>query len=512
MKQKSAVRVLILAIVLLLGFSLIPVQFTTAQPEDDPDFVVTLALMAVADDRLDGVMDLSALSNLRAVVDDYYNQKSFLRMDTDTAAALNHQKQVVLSSLDKKINHQQTQSYRAQVGFFIAMTDAINPVYQQGPEFFGDPYSTFIRALSSNYEPDPEAVVMLQARLSAGTQVTLQQDLDGHVASGVPDGKALVGQSSTTVYDFDAGEGEGQGGSLTVQPRPLNFTNTGGKTVFVSVEYYQPPKGLAVASPTMNVEVAAGASVVMTGFPQGNYVFCVDWQTDLDTNGDGLKDYDRAVVRGWLSGSHPADPQEAQVVQVGASFSETPTGRCGGFLGEAPSREQAMAEAGMTEDDPGYVAAEPPKDEPVEPTGADPVDPTDDDWDGEDKNPGADFWDQDDDNGDDDPSGNSLTTAEQANQGGHAYQVVCWEEGSGMSDTMHEYMAISFSESGVTIDGVYGSRFYSRTSGNVYANSDGSRIIFSSSGFSSKIWLSTETSGEGVEKINYRHCTSVLND
>ena len=511
MKQNFAVRVLILMMVLMLGFSLKPVQLTTAQPEEDPDFVVTLALMAVADDRLDGVMDLSALSNLRAVVDDYYNQKSFLQMDADNAAALNHQKQVVLSSLDKKIENQKTLTYKAQVGLFIAMADATNDVYQKDPDFYGDPYDYYHHVLSAGYEPDPEAVAMLQARTGASTQATLQQDLDGHVASGVPDGKALVSQSSTTVYDFDAGEGDGQGGSLTVQPRPLNFTNHGGKTVFVSVEYYQPPQGLSVASPAMNVEVPAGASVVMTGFPQGNYVFCVDWQTDLDTNGDGLKDYDRAVVRGWLSVSHPADPQGAQVIRVGASFSETPTGRCGGFLGEAPSREQAMAEAGMTEDDPEYVTTEPVEDEPVEPTGDDPVDPTDDDWDGEDKNPGADFWDQDDDDGDDPPSGYKITSFEEANQGGHAYEVVCLEEGK-MSETMYEYMAISFSDSGVTIDGVYGSRFYSRTAANTYQNSDGSRIIFSSNGFSSKIWLSTETSGEGVEKTIYRHCTSLLND
>ena len=467
--------------------------------------------MAVADDRLDGVMDLSALSNLRAVVDDYYSHKGLLQMDADTAAALNHQKQVVLSSLDKKIGHQKTQAYRAQVGFFIALTDAVNPVYQQDPEFYGDPYSAFIRALSSNYEPDPEAVAMLQARLAASTQATLQQNLDGHVADGVQDGKALVTQSSDAVYDFDAGKGGDQPGPVSVQPRPLNFTNTGTKTVFVSVEYYQPPQSLAVAAPAMRVEVPGGGSVVMTGFPQGNYVFCIDWQSDLDTNGDGINDYDRAVVRGWISTSHPADPQNAQVIPVSASFSETPIGRCGGFVGEAPSTESVMTETAMTEDDPEVALTEPPEDEPIKPTEADPAAPTDDQWDDDDDHsPGADFWDQDG-SDDDPPSGSTLTSSEQANQGGHAYEVVCLEEGK-MSDTMYEYMSINFSQDGVTIDGVYGSRFYARTAPDVYENSDGSRIIFSSTGFSSKIWLSTETTSEGVEKQNFRNCTSLLND
>lgn len=507
MKRKYAVLILSALMWLILLFTLAPFQPATAQPENDPDFVVTLALMAVADDRLDGVMDLSALSNLRAVVNDYYSQKSILKMDADTAEALNHQKQVVLSSLDKKINFNKTQAYKARVGFFIALTASTNPVYQKDPDFYGDPYSVFIRALSSDYEPDPEAVAMLQARLAASTQASLQQNLDGHVAEGVPDGKALVSRSSDTIYDFDAGISQDAAGSRTVQPRPLNFTNSSSKTVYVTVEYYQPPMGLAIGAPAMNIAVPGQESVVMTGFPQGNYVFCVDWETNLDTNGDGVNDYDKAVVHGWVSESLPDDPGQAQVVHVGASFSETPTGRCRGFVGEAPSTEEAMREAAMTEDDPEYVDVEPTEEQPPDPPRDD--EETHDPWDDDGGSPGADFWDQDPD--DDPPPSNKLTSAELANEGGHAYKVIC-AEGNNMSETMYEYMTIHFSDGGVSIDGVFGSRFYTRTAAGVYKNSDGSRVVFSDIGFSSKIWIATETSSEGVEKKIYRNCSARLND
>ena len=103
-------------------------------------------------------MDASALSNLRAVVDEYYTQKSYLQMGTDTAAVLNHQKQVVLSALGKKIDNQKSLTYRAQVGLFIAMADSTNDIYQRTPETYGDPYDIYNLVMSSGYVPDLEII------------------------------------------------------------------------------------------------------------------------------------------------------------------------------------------------------------------------------------------------------------------------------------------------------------------------------------------------------------------
>jgi hypothetical protein len=490
-------------IVLLLMALLAPVQRTTAQPEDAPDFVVTLALMAVADDRLDGVMDTSALSDLRAVVDDYYTQKGYQQMNEDTRTALNHQKDVVLSALDDKIDFQNSLSSRAQIGLFMGIIDSYDYSRSADPDIGPDHY--IMMALSSRHQPDPEAVAMLQQRLAADTETALQQNLDGHVANGVQGGSALVGGA----YDFDAGQSD-SGANLTVQPRPINFTNIGSSTVHVSVEYYQPPKGLAVASPGMNVEVPGGSSVVMTGFPQGNYVFCVDWQTDMDTDGNGVKDYDRAVVRGWVSSGHPEDPAQAQVVQVSAGFSPTPTGRCGGFVGEAPSSEEALSERAMTEDDPYYVDVAPTEEEPEDP---DPGDQDNDDsWDdgddgGDGGGHGADFWYQGDDYGDDQPPGNTLTSSELANQGGHAYKVICYEAGE-MSETTYFHSSFDFTDAGVVLDG---GDFYSRISANVYQNDYGTKITFSGIGFTSETTY-TVTSSEGVDENINRTCSAQIDD
>lgn len=501
MKRKHTFPFFMALVFMVLLVALTPVQRTAAQSEEDPDFVITLALMAVADDRLDGVMDASALSNLRAVVDDYYTQQSYLQMDTDTRTALNQQKQVVLSALDHKIDFQKTLSYRAQLALFTAMVDANDYSLSRDPDV--EPLKLYNAVLSTGHKPDPEAVAMLQQRLAAGTQSALQQNLDGRVAAGVQGGSALVGQSSGAVYDFDAGQA--QGGVQTVQPRPINFTNTGSRTVYVSVEYYQPPKGLAVASPAMDVEVPGQSSIVMTGFPQGNYVFCMDWETDLDKNGDGIKDYDRAVVRGWVSAGHPEDPQQAQVIHVGASFSETPTGRCVGFVGEAPGTEEAMTEAAMTEEDPGYGVVEPAEEDTQE--------PPDDDGDGSEPGSddggslGADFWDQSGGPDDDRPAGYTLTLFEEVNQGGHAYKTICYEKGV-MSDTTYFHSSWSFSDEGVYLDGTY---FYARVSANEYKNSEGTKIIFSSNGFTSDTYYKI-TSSEGVEETVRRTCSAQIDD
>ncbi|MCB2213915.1 hypothetical protein KQH50_00830 [bacterium] len=503
MKRSLFSPFLIALLGLLLWVALIPLQHTSAQPEDDPDFVVTLALMAVADDRLDGVMDTSALADLRAEVDDYYTRKGYLQMDEDTRTALNHQKGVVLSALDDKIDFQNSVSSRAQIGLFMGMIDSFDYSRSSDPDISPDHY--IMMALSSRHQPNPEAVAMLQQRLAADTESALQHNLDGHVANGVQGGSALVGGA----YDFSAGQGDA-GANLTVQPRPINFTNIGSSTVHVSVEYYQPPKGLSVSTPGMNVEVPGGSSVVMTGFPQGNYVFCVDWQTDMDTDGDGVKDYDRAVVRGWVSSGHPEDPAQAQVVQVSAGFSPTPSGRCGGFVGEAPSTEEALGERAMTEDDPGYVDVAPTEEEPEDTAPGDQID--DDSWDDDDDGGdggghGADFWYQGDDYGDDQASGNTLTSSELANQGGHAYKVICYEPGE-VSETTYFHSSFDFTEGGVVLDG---GDFYKRISTNVYQNDYGTKITFSGIGFTSETTY-TITSSEGVDENINRTCSAQIDD
>ncbi len=165
---------------------------TYAQAQDDADFIVTLALMAVADDRLDGVMDLSALSNLRAEVDDYYTQKSYLQMDADTKAALNHQKDVVLSALDNKIDFQNALSYRAQIDPVSWRWSMRTTLIIQGiPKVTR--MDIFPQVMTTGHKPDPEAVAMLQQRLAGSTSSAVEQDLDANLAANVERG-ADIGQ------------------------------------------------------------------------------------------------------------------------------------------------------------------------------------------------------------------------------------------------------------------------------------------------------------------------------
>jgi hypothetical protein len=487
---------LLVLIVFLLSLFVLPYKTSAQSQDEDSDFVVTLALMAVADDRMDGVMDLSALSNLRAEVDDYYTQKSYQKMDADTQAALNHQKQVVLSALDNKIDFQNTLSYRAQLALFSAMIDGND--YSGSRDSNSNPLDLYNKVISTGHTPDPEAVAMLQQRLAASTSSALQHDLNANLAANVDQGAEMVSLSSSSVYDFESGKDT----SVEVQYRPLNFVNTGARTVRVSIEYYEPIQGLKISAPSLDVELPGDTNVILDGFPQGNYVFCFDWQTDLDTNGDGVKDYDRAVVHAWISPGHSQDPGYAHDVFVNAGFSETPTGRCGGFKGEAPNTEMAMSEETMTEDDPGQVVVDPTED----------IDAPTDDYPNDDSSgdggnsPGADFWDQGD-GSDDSSSGTSLTSAEQANEGGHAYSTVCYEKGE-MSETTYFHSSWSFSSEGVTLDGTY---FYARISANVYQNAAGTKITFGENGFYSDTTYS-ETSSEGVTETVRRTCTATIND
>jgi len=492
-KSKRSGLLWLFSISLILLFLFSFTNQTYAQAQDDSDFIVTLALMAVADDRLDSVMDLSALSNLRAEVDDYYTQKNYLQMDADTKTALNHQKDVVLSALDNKIDFQNALSYRAQLTLFMAMVNSNDPYYTRNAN--RDPLDFFRKVMTTGHTPDPEAVAMLQQRLAASTSSAVEQNLDANLAANVDGGAALVNLSTDQVYDFEAGKDT----SVEVQYRPLNFVNAGGKTVRVSIEYYEPIQGISASVPALDVELPGDTHVILDGFPQGNYVFCYDWQTDLDTNGDGVKDYDRAVSHAWISPGHPQDPGFAHDVFLYAGFSPTPTGRCDGFKGEAPTSETFM-----TEDDPGPSV--------VEPTEAD-VTPTDNDWDdgdspsGGDSAPGADFWDQGDGGSDDGSSGYKLTAAEKANEGGHAYATVCYEKGV-MTDTHYFHASWSFSSEGATLDGA---NFYARVSANVYQNSFGSRITFGENGFYSDTTYS-ETSSEGVTESVRRTCTATIED
>jgi len=56
MKRQFPLPFLTVLLCVLAAFLLGPKHRTSAQTEEDPDFIITLALMAVADDRLDGVM------------------------------------------------------------------------------------------------------------------------------------------------------------------------------------------------------------------------------------------------------------------------------------------------------------------------------------------------------------------------------------------------------------------------------------------------------------------------
>lgn len=492
----------------------IPLATTSAQSDEDgSDFIITLALMAVADDRLDGVMDTSALSNLRAVVDDYYTQKDYLQMNEEARAALNHQKNVVLSSLDKKIQRQKSLPDRALVGLFIAMADSMNSYYRRNPDL--DPYDTFFNVLSSGYKPNPEAVAMLKQRLSDSTQSTLQQNLDGLVAAGVPGGSVLISQSSETNYDFSAGLSKEEYQDQLRQLKPVVFINNGSRDVTVSIEYYAPPKDMPLSAPGVNLIVPAGQSVMPGLLPQGNYTFCAHWETDMDTDGDGLKDFDRMVTHTWLSSGHSDDPAGAEKVYVNSVGTATPIGRCDGFKGEAPQSETVMTENFMTEAD--ISPAEDGSEEPANPE------------------PNADFWDQSEEEGDgEDPTpteepspteevvpteeavvpteevipiepGLSLTPAELANQGTHSYSMTCQigedTESSSFTATWE------FSESGATY--LEQGLFYSRVSPNVYQTDWPTIITFTMGGYTTSSHY-FETNEDGQEVQYPIQCTSTF--
>ena len=498
---------------------IIPTGSAAAQDQEDPDFIVTLALMAVADDRMDGVMDTSALSNLRAVVDEYYTQQGYKQMDAAMASALSDQRQLILTALDKKIINQQALVYKAQVGLFVGMVDSIDERYQNDPDTWGNPYDIFRAALSSGYEPDPRLKDMLQQRLAQGTQSAVQASLDGNVAAGIPGGDQVVAQNSDTIYDFSAGLSSEIKEPQEIVHKPLIFTNIGSKEVRVTIEYYEPPVGLAASAPGMNVQVSGNTSVILDGFPQGNYVFCVDWQTNLDTDSDGIKDYDRAVIQGWVSSAQTDDIRLAREVYVNANFSPTPSGQCDGFKGEAPSTETVMTEVMLGESDHNHWEAAVIVEEGESQAGVDSQgeDQQENNQNGDEDQPssGADFWDQgdgSDEEGDDPPSSGSapdesspggvLTAAETSNQGTHNYTMTCVNEG--LTDTRSFSATWEFTADGVLLNG---ENFYSRVSENVYQNEYGTIITFFGGGYLADSFY-TETSSEGQTTTSETNCTA----
>ena len=515
-RKKALLPISILSLLLILLILSYPSQSISAQSEDeDPDFIVTLALMALADDRMDGVMDASALSNLRAVVAEYYEQKNFIRMDEETKAALNQEKNLVLGELDRKIDFDKSYDYRVKMGLFTGLIDAHKDKYDSDFENNDDPFRNFRIALLSEYEYNPEIMKMLQQRLSDDTQTALEDNLNGNLAANVENGDELV----DTAYNFSAGQSTDES-AAEVAYRSLMFVNTGGTDVRLQVEYYEPPIGASVSAPNLFTNVPGESSVVYNGFPAGSYVFCVDWETSMDTNGDGINDYDRVVYHTWVSDFYSEDDQEAIPVYVGASFSPTPLGRCDGFKGEAPQTETLMTQIIMTEDNPEGYTAEPtvestsettPYFEPtVEPTV--PAEPTDE----EGSSSGADFWDQgdgsSDDNGDSSDSGQDgtssgtgLTTAELANQGEHAYEMVC--ENEGLSDTRSFTTSWEFTADGVTSGS---GSFYGWISTNTYQNDYPTTITFTTSGYIADSFY-TETSSDGqTTTTSQTHCVATI--
>ena len=511
LKKSRYLTLLLFAVFCLFQFSLsIPTQSVNAQnQDDDPDFIVTLALMAVADDRLDGVMDTSALSNLRAVVDEYYTQQGYVQMDEATAATLNDQRQLILSALDKKIQYQKALAYRAQMGLFVSMVGSTDKIYQRSPETAGDPYDHFFTALSSEYDPDSRLKDLLQQRLAQGTQSNLQSSLDGNVAATIPGGDLVVAQTSDANYDFSAGMAVGVQEPEEIVPKPLIFINAGNREVRVLIEYYEPPIGLSASAPGMNVQIASGNTVVLDGFPQGNYVFCFDWETDIDRDNDMFKDYDRAVIHTWISSAQDEDFSLARTIQVMASYSATPSGRCDGFKGEAPQTETVMVELMATESDPQHWAAVTEPSVGDDQQGGEMVD------DEAQPSTDADFWDQGDEgseDGDEAPSSGAipdegsstggLTAAELSNQGTHNYSMTCLN--GELSDTRSFSVTWAFTADGVLSNG---ENFYARVSENVYQNEYGTIITFFGGGYLADSFY-TETSSEGQTTTTETNCTA----
>ena len=254
--RKSLLQIISLLMVIIL---VIPSSLISAQNNDKaPDFIVTLALMAVADDRLDGVLDKSDLANLREMVNDYYENKKFEKLDEDARTALNNEKAKLLSALDRKIDLGHRNSTIAIMNYLTSVTD----VYEADGSFKDSidedylSYSIFY-ALSGEYRPDSAVVEMLNKRLDQDKDQALTTGLDGHTTTTIQGGDQIM----DTVYDFSAGLSKAAYIEQVSQKKPLLFINNGARDVTVSVEYYAPPKGMAISAPGLNLTVQKENSV-----------------------------------------------------------------------------------------------------------------------------------------------------------------------------------------------------------------------------------------------------------
>ena len=492
-----------------------PSQVSSAQAENVDDEIITLALMAVADTRMDGVMDTADLANIRELVDEYYTNQSYIRQSEATATALADQRDTILHALDAKIRNQKFGGMTAALGLFGGLIDSNDERYKKFQKMTGDdddPFELYNQALSQGPGPNPVLLQMLEERLSKNTEDSLKRNLDGQVATTIPDGQDLVDQSAENEYDYYAGLRTGAYDPDEIVTGPLILTNWGTREVQVVVEYYEPPMGLNASAPNINVTVPPDASIFLDGFPQGNYVFCAHWLTDLDTDGDGLKDYDRMVTHGWISSAPNVDIRQTREVYVSSPFSPTPTGRCDGFKGEAPQTETFMSEFENSEDDPNHWVAEPeaPDDSLADDATADDVSNNNDANNDDSSTSGdADFWNQD---GDDDSSDEgdtgtavTLTSAEQANQGTHSYTMTC--ESEGVSNSISTSATIGFTSAGANISG---DGFYAKVGPNVYENSYGTILTFTAGGYSVQSFF-TETDSDGQTTTVDIICTAVLN-
>lgn len=514
MNMKQVVPML--AIVCILVILSIPMMASSAQSGDEaPDFLITLALMAVADDRMDGVLNTADLSNLRDLVDEYYSNQRVYQMTPEMSEALNHQKITLLNALDQKIEDQLYRVNQAQTTLLFSLSRIGDHHYVRDEN---DPNSLnvdekalndqIMGILAGGHKPDQSLIDLLNQRLDQDVQGSLEKDLDGHVAKTIEGGDQWVAQTSDTTYDFSAGLSKEAYLDLISQTKPLLFINHGARDVTVSIEYYVPPEGLAISAPGLNLTVPKENKITANGFPQGNYTFCAQWQTDMDTDGDGIKDYDRMVTHIWLSSAHSDDPNTAEVVYVNSVGTATPIGRCDGLKGEAPQTETLMAEIFMTEGD--IVVSEAPSEGDT------------------DSDEGADFWDQDPNGGDNglptdedepnempdeesspevpaQPNEFTLTPAELANQGQHNYEITCVRSW-GFTDTNSVSANWAFTAEGVTLLGEGG---FVKISDNVYQNDFPTTITFTTSGYQLISYV-YETDSEGVTTTYETNCTAIL--
>jgi len=527
MKSKHVFPIFI--IFSLIMVLLLPLMTSSAQSDDqEPDFLITLALMAVADDRMDGVMDTSDLINLRALVVDYYSNKSVYQMTSETANALTTQQYYLLSALGKKIIDQKDfRVATAQTALLYSLSGYGDQIYISDEN---DPNSLvvderalndeIIGILAGGHKPDQNLIDLLKQRLDQDDQGNLKKDLDGYVADTIEGGDQLVAQTSDTSYDFSAGLSKEAYLEQLSQTKPLVFINNGARDVTVSIEYYAPPEGLAISASGITVIVAKENRVVATGFPQGNYTFCAYWQTDLDTNGDGIKDYDRMVTHIWLNSASPDDPNVAEEVYVNSVGTATPIGRCGGPEGEAPETEELMTEIFMTEDDP-QISEVPSEDN----TQISEV-PTQE---AADTGQDADFWDQEPDEEEDvlpteenepveeqdeeaspaPPTPDDeliLSAAELANQGAHNYQITC-ERSWGFTDTNVVSANWEFTAGGVTQLG--SGNAYVKIAENIYQNDFPTTITFTTSGYLLLSYV-YETDSDGTTTTYETRCTAIF--